>query len=408
MSSMSQMPVPGSTAIAGFGRTAVVHYWLVAMRGGERVLQAILDLLPDATVYTHVLDRAKVAEVVGDRPVRTTFIDRLPLARSQYQKYLPLMPRALEQLDMSGYDLVISSESGPAKGVIVDPEALHVCYCHTPMRYIWDQYHLYLGQAGRVTRLMWPRIAARLRQWDVTSAARVDLFIANSTFVRQRIRKYYNRDAIVIPPPVDVDYFAASGPEKPGDHYLLAGQLVAYKRPDLAIEAFRRSGRQLRIVGDGEDLRRLCRDAPNITLLGRIPREALRQEYRTCRALIFPGLEDFGIVPVEAMAAGRPVIAFGRGGVCDSVVPGVTGVLFPEQTVDALNAAIDAFEESATAFDPYRIAHHARSFDRPVFADRFRAALSAAAALPRMRASGVYGGEPLWADFEVARQEMPT
>jgi glycosyltransferase involved in cell wall biosynthesis len=296
---------------------------------------------------------------------------------------------------MSGYELVVSSESGPAKGIIVDPTALHVCYCHSPMRYIWDQYHLYLDHAGRVTRLMWPRIATRLRQWDVTSAARVDLFIANSSFVRQRIRKYYNRDAIVIPPPVDVGYFAGPAAERPGDHYLLAGQLVAYKRPDLAIEAFRRSGRPLRVVGDGDDLRRLARGAPNITLLGRVSREALREEYRSCRALVFPGLEDFGIVPVEAMAAGRPVIAFGRGGVCDSVVHGTTGLLFPEQTADSLNAAVDALEECPGAFDAQRIAEHARSFDSAVFAERFRSALTAAGSMPRMRPGGIYAGEPL-------------
>lgn len=403
MSTMAALLRP--PAASGFGRSAIVHYWLVSARGGERVVQAILELLPEAELYTHVLDRPKVAEIIGDRPVHTSFIDRLPFARSQYQKYLPLMPRALEELDMSGYDLVISSESGPAKGVIVDPNALHVCYCHSPMRYIWDQYHLYLGQAGRMTRLMWPRIATRLRQWDVTSAARVDLFIANSSFVRQRIRKYYNRDAIVIPPPVDVDYFAPAAPSRPGDHYLLAGQLVAYKRPDLAIEAFRRSGRQLRVAGDGDDLRRLCRDAPNITLLGRVTREALREEYRSCRALVFPGLEDFGIVPVEAMAAGRPVIAFGRGGVCDSVVPGTTGVLFREQSADALNAAVDAFEANATAFDPERIIAHARTFDRSVFASRFQSALAAATTMPRMRADGLYGGEPLWLSAELGTRQ---
>ncbi|MGF1627073.1 MAG: glycosyltransferase [Alphaproteobacteria bacterium] len=396
MSSIAAMHVLRPTATsAPHGRTAVVHYWLVTARGGERVLQSILELLPDADLFTHVLDRPQVASLIGDRTVRTTFVNRLPYARRHYQKYLPLMPRALEQLDMSGYDLVISSESGPAKGVIVDPTALHVCYCHSPMRYIWDQYHLYLREAGIVTRLLWPRIAARLRQWDVTSAARVDLFIANSTFVQRRISKYYNRRSIVIPPPVDTDYFAA-GPETPaGDHYLLAGQMVAYKRPDLAIEAFRRSGRQLRVVGDGADLRRLCRDAPNITLLGRVSREALRDEYRACRALIFPGLEDFGIVPVEAMAAGRPVIAFGRGGVCDSVLHGSTGLLFPEQSIDSLNAAVDTFEAHPAAFDPHRIADHARSFDSSIFSRRFRAALDDAASMPRMQVSGIYQGGPV-------------
>jgi glycosyltransferase involved in cell wall biosynthesis len=347
-------------------KVALVHYWLVNMRGGERVLEALCELFPDADIFTHAYDPAAIAPVITRHKVTTSFIGKLPGAVRHYQKYLPLMPMALEELDLSAYDLVISSESGPAKGVITRPDALHVCYCHSPMRYAWDHYHLYRRHAGLIRRLVMPLAMHRLRQWDVTSAARVDHFIANSSFVAQRIRKYYRREADVVFPPVDVARFAAS--LTPGEGYLLVGELVHYKRVDLAIAAFNAMEKPLTIVGDGEERTRLERSAgPTVTFKGRLPDAELQAAYAACRALIFPHEEDFGIVPVEAMAAGRPVIAYGRGGVRDSVIDGQTGLFFQEQTVPALIAAVEQFENETGRFDAGRIADHAAGFSRDIF-----------------------------------------
>ena len=348
-------------------KVAIVHYWLVRMRGGEQVLEALCELFPQADIYTHVFDPEAVSETIRRHPVRTSFIQKLPGARRWYQKYLPLMPLALEQLDLRGYDLVISSESGPAKGVIAPPEATHICYCHTPMRYLWDMAHEYWDGAGFLTRLASPMLTHYLRIWDHASAARVDRFVAGSRFVAARIRKYYRREAAVIPPPVDTEAFGPA--EQRDDFYLMVGQLVGYKRTDLAIEAFQRLDRRLVIIGDGtERLRAMT--GPNVTLMGYQPSEVLRDHYARCRALIFPGKEDFGIVPVEAMAAGKPVIAYGRGGIRDSVVEGRTGVFFDRQTTDALVEAILRFESVEPHFVTEEILRHARQFDRKVFKER--------------------------------------
>lgn len=354
-------------------KVAIVHYWLVGMRGGEKVLEALLDLYPQAVIITHVYDPERVSDQVRSHEVRETFIGRLPGAKKHYQKYLPLMPMALELMDMQEFDLVISSESGPAKGIIPRPDAVHVCYCHSPMRYIWDHYHVYRARAGRLARLMMPWMAHKLRIWDVTTAARVDHFVANSGFIAQRIGKYYRRDADVIFPPVATEDFAIS--ETVGDHYLLAGEMVSYKRADLAVEAFNASGRKLIVVGEGEMRETLeAKAGPNITFLGRVPFDRLKQEFANCRALIFPGEEDFGIIPVEVMACGRPVIAYGRGGALDTVREGQSGLLFHEQTVEALNAAVDRFEADPTLTPaPADIRAFAQGFDTQVFKDQFKA-----------------------------------
>ncbi|WP_027245291.1 glycosyltransferase [Leisingera daeponensis] len=354
-------------------KVAIVHYWLVGMRGGEKVLEALLDLYPDAVIVTHVYDPAQVSDRVRRHEVRETFIGRLPGAKKHYQKYLPLMPLALELMDMQEFDLVISSESGPAKGVIVRPDAVHISYCHSPMRYIWDHYHVYRARAGRLARLVMPLAAHRLRIWDVTTAARVDHFIANSSFIAKRIEKFYRREAEVIFPPVETAEFAIS--PSAGDHYLLAGEMVSYKRADLAVDAFNASGRKLVVVGDGEMREALERKSgPNITFLGRVPFAELKQQFATCKALIFPGEEDFGIIPVEVMACGRPVIAYGRGGALDTVIEGVSGVLFHEQTADALNDAISRFEdEPGLVAGPEAIRELAKGFDTAVFKEKFSA-----------------------------------
>jgi glycosyltransferase involved in cell wall biosynthesis len=335
----------------GAPRVAIVHYWLVGMRGGERVIERLLDMFPGADVFTHVYDPRKVSEKIRAARVRETFIGRLPGARRHYQIYLPLMPLALEELDLRSYDLVISSESGPAKGVITRPDALHICYCHSPMRYLWDHYHDYKRSARGIGRLMMPAMFHRLRQWDVNSARRVDGIIANSTFVASRIRKTWGCEARVVHPPVAIDEFHSSA--QVSDRYLWVSQMTPYKRADIALQAFNRLGVPALMVGDGEMYRYVSTFAgPNIEVRRRLSFSELKAAYATCKALVFTAEEDFGIVPVEANASGRPVIAFGRGGVTDTIRDGTTGLFFHEQTVDALCAAIGRFEDWLPRFRP--------------------------------------------------------
>jgi len=350
-------------------RVAIVHYWLVGMRGGEKVLEAMCELFPQADIFTHVYVPEMVSEKIRRHKINTTFIGQLPRAHRFYKRYLPLMPLALEQLDLRGYDLVLSSESGPAKGIIPPPSAMHLCYCHSPMRYVWNMYHDYRERSGPLTRFFMPMTAHYLRLWDAASAQRVDRFVANSRTTAARLRRYYGREAAVIPPPVDVDAFEIAGEAERGEYLLMVGELVPYKRPDLAVEACNRTKQKLVVIGGGEMLDRIRKLAgPTVTVLGPRPFSELRHHYARCRALVFPGEEDFGIVPVEAMASGRPVIAFGRGGATETVAPHLSGVLFPEQTVEALVEAIRTC--MATDFDPARIAAHAHQFSRARFIER--------------------------------------
>ncbi len=278
-------------------RVAIVHYWLVSMRGGERVIERLLHLYPGADVFTHVYAPDRMSAKIAESNVSTSFINRLPMSRRLYQYYLPLMPMALEELDLSGYDLVISSESGPAKGVITRPGSFHVCYCHSPMRYLWDHYHQYKSSANPLARLVMPAMYHRLRQWDIASSARVDKFVANSRFVRQRIEKVWRRDADVVHPPVDISLFRPSAER--GDFYLWVGQFVPYKRPDLAVDAFTESGLPLVMVGSGPLARQLrARAGANVTFFDRLGFDDLRRAYAECRAFVITGEEDFGITPV--------------------------------------------------------------------------------------------------------------
>lgn len=356
-------------------RVALVHYWLVGMRGGEKVIEEMCRIWPDADIFTHVHDPSAISDTINKHKITTTFVQRLPAARKLYKKYLPVMPMALEALDLSAYDLVISSESGPAKGVLVRPDALHICYCHSPMRYIWDQYPLYSAEAGFVTRACFNILLPMLRLWDASSAARVDHFIASSEFVAGRIGKFYRREAEVIHPPVDIERFSTSSDIR--DYYLTFGQLIGYKRFDLAVQAFSKLGKPLIVVGDGDDAHRLkALAAPNVTFLGRQSDAELADLLRHCRALVFPGIEDFGIAPLEAMASGRPVIGYGAGGVLETVVDGMTGRFFYEPTAESLAKVILAFEQEMDNFNSRIIRAHAEKFARGRFANELKAAVA--------------------------------
>src|SRR5262252_5748195 len=308
-------------------RAAIVHYWLLNRRGGEKVLDALCRLLPDADIFTLFCDPAALSEEVRRHRVTASFLN--PLRRA-HRSLLPLMPMALESFDLRGYDLVVSSESGPAKGVITSANTAHVCYCHTPMRYLWELYPAYRNEwtQSRWKRAAMTPVANYLRLWDYASAARVDQFVANSENVRRRIWKTYRREAEVVHPPVDVDSFYYG---EPADYFLIVSELVAYKRIDAAVRAFSKNGRKLRIVGDGPEYRALRGEAAgNVEFTGRVRDAEMREHYARCRAFVMPGEEDFGMTAVEALASGKPVIALGRGGALESVPCGdpTGGVLY--------------------------------------------------------------------------------
>jgi glycosyltransferase involved in cell wall biosynthesis len=363
-------------------KVALVHDWLTGMRGGERCLEVFAELFPVADLYTLLHVPGSVSPAIESRRIVTSFIQRLPQAERRYRHYLPLFPAAVRAFDLSGYDLVLSSSHAVAKGVRVPPGALHVCYCFTPMRYVWDLYDDYFGaRAGLAARLTMPPVAAWLRRWDRKTAAGVHHFVAISRFVADRIRRAYGREADVIYPPVDVSRFRVD--EGPGEFYLVVSALTPYKRVDLAVEACNRLGRRLLVVGSGPEERRLRALAgPSVELLGWRDDEQIAELYAGCRALLFPPLEDFGIAPLEAMAAGRPVIAFGEGGVRETVVPpgegeSPTGLFFLRQTVEDLVEAIRRYETSAQQFEPKTLRRRAEAFDRPLFRERVRAYLRA-------------------------------
>lgn len=361
-------------------KVAIVHYWWLSNRGGEAVVSALCELFPNADIFVQICDEILMRETLGRNfqgRIIKSFVSKLPWAQKIYQKYLPLMPIALEQWDLSGYDLIISSESGPAKGVVTRPDALHICYCHSPMRYIWDMYHVYLTKSGFLTRKLFPFISHWMRVWDRSSADRVDYFIANSNYVSSRIKKFYRRNSEVIFPPVNVAEFIHTRDR--GDFYLCLGQLVGYKRADLAVDAFNQLGLKLIVIGEGELYEELrMRSSSNVQLLGRQPFSVVKDHLERCKALIFPGIEDFGIVPVEAMAAGAPVIAYGKGGALDTVIDGRTGVLFKEQTVCALIAAVQSFESGMYLFDKDELRSHAQGFDKCIFQAKILNAIKSA------------------------------
>ncbi|MBQ4133734.1 MAG: glycosyltransferase [Desulfovibrionaceae bacterium] len=356
-------------------KVALVHFWLLGMRGGEQVLEAFCRMFPQADIFTHVYDPDKVSETIRRHKVHTTFINRLPGARKRYQSYFPLMPAALDQLDLSGYDLVISSESGPAKGVVTAPDAVHICYCHTPMRYVWDMHHEYTRGMGRLKRFLAAPLLQYLRCWDRAMALDPDVIVANSGFIAQRVKKCWGRDALVVNPPVNVNFFARRESVPKEDFYLFFGELVPYKRADLAVRAFSRPGqtRRLAVVGKGQQFDYLKSIAgPQVSLLGKLSHAEVKRYLSRARALIFPGLEDFGIIPVEALASGTPVIAYGRGGILDTVKDGQSGVFFSKQTEEDLLEAVARFEEQENNFDASRLASEAQRFSEERFIREMR------------------------------------
>jgi glycosyltransferase involved in cell wall biosynthesis len=340
------------------------------MGGAEKVLLALHDLYPQAPIYTSIYAPDRVDRRFRELDIRTSFMQRLPLVKTHHQPFLPLYPLAFERLDLRAYDLVISDSSAFAKGVLTRPEALHICYCHTPMRWAWN-YEDYAEkeQLSTLSKLALAPTLMLLRQWDYASAARVDYFVANSPTVAARIAKYYRRESVYIPPPVDTTRFAISPNQE--EYFLVLSRLIPYKRIDLAIEAFNQLKLPLRIIGIGRDEQRLRRLAgPTIRFMGRQSTAEITAQMAACRALIFPGEEDFGITPLEAQACGRPVIAFGAGGALTSIVAGETGLFFTPQTAEALAGVVASFRDGC--FDSAKIRQHALAFDTSIFTRRFR------------------------------------
>jgi glycosyltransferase involved in cell wall biosynthesis len=348
---------------------AIVHEWFTAMRGGERCVEALCEIYPGATLFTLLHVPGTVSPVIERMPLRTSCIQRLPFAASAYRRYLPFFPAAVRGFDLREFDLVISSHHCVAKGAPVAAEALHVCYCHTPMRYLWDQYDAYFGRgrAGVFTRAAMRALAGPLRRWDVKTASAPHAIIANSQNVRERIQTLWNRTADVIYPPVNTSLFVPSA--RDDGYFLVVSAFVPYKRIDLAIGACAANGERLVIVGDGPDAARLKAAAgAGVTFAGRVDDRELRELYAGCRGVLFPGEEDFGIVPLEAMATGKPVVAFGRGGALETVRDRDgerTGILFDEQSVESMAGAIRRCRE--TEFDPAVLRARAEEFDTAIY-----------------------------------------
>ena len=357
-------------------RVAVVHHWFVTRGGGERVAECLASLFPEAEIFSLVESEAGLPASLLERRRHTSFLQRVPFGRSHHRHMLPLYPSATESLDLRGFDLVISTDSGPVKGVRLDPGAVHVCYCHSPMRYLWDGYDAYRAQMGGLTRAAFMLTAGRVRRWDYAAAQRVTHFVANSEYVADRIRRCYGRASTVIHPPIDLKR-AVMG--QPGEHFLCAGRLVRYKRTELMIGACRRLGRQLRVAGAGPEAAKLrALGAPGVTFLGEMTDIDLWREYASCRALLFAADEDFGMVPLEAQACGRPVVAYGAGGSLETVRgmgEGLTGVYFGAQTVDSVSEGVLRFEamEAEGVFDGERTRAWAANFRTEVFLQRIRA-----------------------------------
>ncbi len=348
-------------------KVAIIHDWLTGMRGGEKCLEVFCELFPGATLFTLVHKKGSVSPAIEKMDIRTSFLQKFPDIENSYRYYLPLMPSAVRSFDLAGFDLVLSSSHCAAKGVKVPHGSLHICYCYTPMRYIWDMYGQYFGGASFAVKAGMGVLRPFLRRWDVGTSKSVDSFIAISKNVQERIKRIYCRDSEVIYPPADTGFYTPDSGTRRGDYYLIVSAFAPYKRIDIAIEAFNRSGQKLKVIGSGQSEKYLRKIAAwNIEFLGWLENEELCEHYRGCRALIFPGEEDFGIVPVEAQACGAPVIAYRKGGAVETVGEGVTGVFFGTQNVDSLLSAVKKFE--GMEFDAGAIRANAVRFSRENFA----------------------------------------
>lgn len=368
-------PLPGPPR----PRVALVHDWLTGMRGGEKVIETLGSLYPEAPLHTLFHFPGSVSPAIESHPIRTSFLQQAPGIRRHYRGYLPLFPAAIEEFDLSGFDVVLSSSHCVAKGVIPPPGAFHLCYCHTPMRYAWDQEHAYFPKRRGVGPRLRSLALTGLRAWDVSSAARVNLFVANSRFVAKRIETYYGRPAEVVHPPVDVGFFTPGKKKEEGGYCLMVSALAPYKKVELAMAACEKLGLELRVVGEGPERKRLAAmaagGAGTIRFLGKVDAGKLRELYRGARLFLQPGVEDFGIASVEALACGTPVVAVARGGILDVVEDGRHGVLYPDwEGPAALAGAID--KASRIGFNGLDLRDRAESFSVPRFTDRIRSLLS--------------------------------
>jgi glycosyltransferase involved in cell wall biosynthesis len=349
---------------------ALVHHWLVTMRGGEQTFEAIAELFPSADIFTLVCDRAAISDSLKTRNIQSSLLQRFPRAQRWYPYYLPFFPFATRRLDLTGYDLIVSSDAATVKGVR-GGQATHVCYCHTPMRYVWQSYQIYRRAAGTIGRHALGALRKRLCQWDYEAAQRVTHFVANSRNVQKRIKECYGRESCVIYPPVDTQRFSIGPIDQRADApFLVVSQLVPYKRVDLLVDAFNKCRRPLTVIGDGSERRRLEHLAgPNIRFLGPQSNTAVVRAMQECKAFVFAGEEDFGIVMAEAQACGKPVIALARGGATEIVEPDVTGVLFEEESAESLIGALDQFDKAS--FNPHVIRAAAMMFGRDRFLREF-------------------------------------
>ena len=349
-------------------RVAFIHDWLNGMRGGERCLEALCELYPEADLYSLFHEPNKLSPTVESMRIHTSFVQKLPFVFKKYRHYLPLFPVAIEQFDLREYDLIVSLSHCVANGVITRPQSCHIGYTFTPMRYAWDLYQDYFGgeRARGLSRYIIPYFMNYLRIWDTAASKRVDHFVAISEYIEKRINKHYRRPADVIYPPVNTDFYTPASEDLPGEFFLIVSAFAPYKKLDLAIEAFNRLGHPLKIIGQGQDIKRLQSLAqPNIEFLGALSDEEVRDHYRRCKALIFPGEEDFGIVPVEVQACGRPVIAFAKGGILETTVKDDTAVWFHEQSADAIVTAVNDFE--SRSFSQKTIRENALRFAKSRF-----------------------------------------